>query len=227
METLTQVLNALIPVAIIAVCVALVVLLVELVKVVKKAHATMVELDPTIENVNSITTSLVPVAEKADPLVDRVQLTLDAVNLEMMRVDEILEDVSEITDTASSATNAVDTIASAPVKAVSNVATRVRTAFGSKSASEESAQLAEQRVAVAKALEDYKAAEQAGEKSEEPSVMDDLLKEASIKEVSVPAEDAVEEAAADAPSEPVEADEIFGAADETEPEAELEDSAAE
>jgi hypothetical protein len=43
-------------------------------------------------------------------------------------------------------------------------------------------------VAVAKALEDYKAAEQASEKTEEPSVMDDLLKEASVKEVKVPAE---------------------------------------
>ena len=188
MEMLTQVLNALVPIAFSAVGVALVVLVVELIKFVKKANSTMNVLDPTIENVNAITTSLVPVVEKADPLVDRVQLTLDAVNLEMMRVDEILEDVSQITDTASSATTAVDNIASAPAKAVTNVATRVRNAFGGKSASEESAQLAEQRVAVAKALEDYKAAEQASEKTEEPSVMDDLLKEASVKEVKAPAE---------------------------------------
>ena len=47
------------------------------------------------------------------------------------------------------------------------MASRVKSAFGGKSASEESAQLAEQRVAVAQALEEYKATEEKGAKKAE------------------------------------------------------------
>ena len=140
--------------------VALIVFVIELIKTLRSAQGTIKSLEPTMKNVEDITTNIQPTLAKIDPLMDRAQLTLDTVNLEMMRVDEILADVSVITDTASSATTAVDNITSAPMKAVNNVAMRVKSAFGGKSASEESAKLAEQRVAVAQALEDYKAAEE-------------------------------------------------------------------
>ena len=86
-------------------------------------------------------------------------LTVDSLNLEMMRVDTILENVGEITDSASNATTAVENLTNVPVKAVNNVASRVKTKLGGRTASDESAQLADQREAVARALEDYKAAE--------------------------------------------------------------------
>ena len=158
-----SVLNMLLPIVFSLVGVALIFLVIELIKIMKSTR-TMIDdikpqLDTTMKNVEELTTNLNPMLAKVDPMMDSVQLTLDAVNLEMMRVDQILEDVSEITGSASSATQAVDAITNAPMKAVTNVADRVRSAFGGKHASEESAQLAEQRVAVAKALEDYKAAE--------------------------------------------------------------------
>lgn len=151
--------------ALIVLVIVLVALLVKLMGTLKIANKTIsdmkAQLDPTLQHVESITNDLQPAMKKISPLLERVQLTVDAMNLEMMRVDEILEDVSQITDTASSATTAVDNIANAPIKAVSGMAARVRERFGGKDASTESAQLAEQRVAVAQALEDYK---NAGEK---------------------------------------------------------------
>ena len=151
--------------------IALVALVARLMKTLQITNDTLSsmkeQLDPTMENVKTITTDIQPTIRKIEPIVDRVQLTLDSVNLEMMRVDEILADVTKITDSAASATNAVETVTSAPVKAVSGVATKVRERFGSKNASEESAQLTDQREAVAKALEEYKAAEEAEEKSAE------------------------------------------------------------
>lgn len=143
----------------IVVGIALVILLLQIVKTLKAATVALNKVEPTLDNVKTMTDDIVPAVGKIDPLMDRVQLTLDSVNLEMMRVDMILEDITEITDAAASATNAVDNLTSAPLKAVNNVATRVKTAVGGKSASQESEQLAEQRVAVAKALEDYKDAE--------------------------------------------------------------------
>lgn len=154
-----SILTAVLIVAGVVALIALALLFFELVKTVKVAREKVEQLDTTLKNVEDMTTSIAPAMTKVDPMMDRVTLMLDSVNLEMMRVDQILEDISQITDTASSATTAVDSIASAPVKAVSNVATRFKSALGGKSASEESAQLAEQRVAVAKALEDYRAAE--------------------------------------------------------------------
>lgn len=68
--------------------------------------------------------------EKADPLVERATLTLDAMNLEMMRVDGILEDVSKVTDTASDAAAAINTVANAPMKAVTGIVDALR--FGAK-----------------------------------------------------------------------------------------------
>lgn len=147
----------------ICVGVALVVLLIELVKMIKTARTTitdtMAKVDPMLQNVTAMTDDIKPVVKKVDPLVDRVQLTIDAVNLEMMRVDEILEDVSQITDTASSATSAVDNITNAPIKAVNNMATRMRQSFAAKPASQESTQLGDSRDAVTKALDDFKAAQ--------------------------------------------------------------------
>ena len=158
-----SVLNMLLPIVFSLVGVALIFLVIELIKVMKTTN-TMLDglrpkIDATMQNVEDLTTSIKPIVAKVDPMMDSMQLTLDAVNLEMMRVDQILEDLSEITDSASSATAAVDNITNAPIKAVNSMASRVRSAFGSKGASAEAAQLAEQRVAVAQALEDYKAAE--------------------------------------------------------------------
>ena len=174
-----SILFALLIVAGIVALVALAVLFLELVKMGKTTRQKVEDLDQTLKNVESMTTSLTPAMTRVDPLMERITLTVDSVNLEMMRVDQILEDLTEITDTASSATTAVDNIASAPVKAVNNVATKVKNAFGAKSASDESAQLAEQRVAVARALEDYKAAEakEAAKAAKEAAADDDAGEE--------------------------------------------------
>ena len=170
------VLNIVLLIVFVLVGVALIAFLVELVKTLRTAQKTIKDLEPTFKNVENITTNIQPTLAKVDPLIDRVQLTVDSVNLEMMRVDQILEDVSEITESASSATAAVEGITNAPLKAVSSVASRVKTVLGGKDASKESAQLAEQRVAVAQALEEYKAAEG---KVEKKTAGDELLNEAA------------------------------------------------
>ena len=155
--------------AFICVGIALVVLLIELVKIMKKANTTIEDItakvNPILDDAKTMTNDLVPVVKKVEPIVDRAQLTLDAVNLELMRVDEIMEDVSVITDAAASATTAVDKVTNAPIKAVNNVATRVRSSLGPKAASEESAELVGEQAAVERALADFKAA-QAGEEDE-------------------------------------------------------------
>ena len=155
------VVNIILPIIFCLVGVALIVFVIELIKLLKSVRGTVDGLAPTLKNVEDITTNIQPTLAKVDPLVDRVQLTVDSVNLEMMRVDKILEDVSDITGSASSATQAVDNITNAPLKAVSSVADRVRSALGPKHASEESEQLGSNRDAIEKALEDYKAAEEA------------------------------------------------------------------
>ena len=156
----------LIPILIVAgivVLAALAWLLVELVKTVKVARTAVdnmtTKLEPTIENVAELTESLKPTIAKTDPMMDRLQLTVDSLNLEMMRLDQILENVSDITSSASSATDAVDNLTHAPLKVVNSVTDKVKGRISGKNASNESAMLAEQRVAVAQALEDYKAAE--------------------------------------------------------------------
>lgn len=158
------VLNIILPIVFIAVGIALIFFVIELIKIVRTANSAIAgitkKVDPLLDNVNTITEDIQPAIKKIDPLMDRVQLTVDSVNLEMMRVDAILEDVSDITEAASSATAAVDNITNAPLQAVNNVASRFRNVIGGKSASAEAAQLAEQRVAVAQALENYKAAEE-------------------------------------------------------------------
>ena len=144
---INDILNIALPIVLIVVGIALVVFIIELIKIVKVARVTLTDtkthLDPMMANFEEMTESIKPAVAKVDPLVDRVQLLVDAVNLEMMRVDEILEDVSQISDSASSAAGAVDSITNAPLKAVTNVTSRVRTALNPKSSSAESAQIAE------------------------------------------------------------------------------------
>lgn len=169
------ILNIILAIVFVGVGVALIVFVVELIRTVKTVRTTVSDvkgqIDPTLDNVQVITDGIKPVVAKVDPLMDRVQLTVDTVNLEMMRVDGILENVSEITQTASSATAAVDNIANAPLKAVNSMVSKVRTALGEKDASEESEQLAQQRVAVGQALQDYKKEEKFEAKQE--SLKDD------------------------------------------------------
>ena len=142
---INMILGAVLLAVFIVVGIALAVLLFELVKFIKRATTTVNNLDPTLKNVETMTTDAVPAVAKIDPLMDRVQLTVDSLNLEMMRIDQILEDLTEITDAASSATAAVETVTNAPISAVNNVAARVKGAIGSKSASRESVDLADQR----------------------------------------------------------------------------------
>ena len=151
---------------------------------------------------------------RVDPLMERITLTVDSVNLEMMRVDEILADVTQITDTAASASTAVENVASAPAKAVTGVAAKVRERFGSKNASDESAQLGDQREAVAKALEDYKAAEMAEEQAAE---------KADYVEVEEPAAELEPEPAAEPEPEPAaEPEPAEAGAPDPDPEADFE-----
>jgi len=117
-------------IALIGLVVVFGVLMLRLMKTLEATTATISKLEPTIANVEEITTEIKPTVRKIEPIVDRVQLTLDSVNLEMMRVDGILEDVSHITGNAVNATEAVDTITSAPAKAVAGVANKVRERFG-------------------------------------------------------------------------------------------------
>ena len=179
---INTVLTAILICVFIIVGVALVVFLIQLVKVMKSTNTLIVNAEPTLKNVETITTDVQPAINKIEPLMDRVQLTLDSVNLEMMRVDQILEDVAEITDTASSATAAVDNITNAPVKAINNVATRVKTRFGGTSASQESVRLAEQRVAVGQALKEYEEAEA----KENPPEQLDEPQEPAVKTAASP-----------------------------------------
>ena len=144
-----------VPIVFAIVGIALIILLIELVRTLKTTRNMLTEIkeqvDPTLANVDKITTDLVPVMQKVEPLVDRVQLTVDTVNLEMMRVDGILENVSGMTDTANSALGAVDTVANAPINLVNNVTSRVRGALR-KDASDETLRLEEQRRAAANAI---------------------------------------------------------------------------
>jgi len=212
------------PIVLICVGIALVVLVIELIKLLRSVRTTVTDItekvNPMLDDVSGMVKDLRPTVVKVEPMVDRVQLTLDAVNLEMMRVDEILEDVSQITDAAASATSAVDTITNAPIKAVNSVSTKVRTAFGSKSASDESMQLGGQRDAVARALEDYKAAQDEAAGAVQDAAVADASLEPNFdgfeKLVSDAEPETLEneaEASVDEPAETVSAEGIFGEAE--------------
>ncbi len=141
-----EILNIALPIVFLIVGVVLVWFLVELVLTLKTARKTVdsiqEQLTPTLEHVEKITKELEPAMTKVDPLMERVSLTVDAANLELMRVDQILEDLGDVTGTVSKATNAVDTVASAPVNLVSNVTEKVRGVLKGSSSSSESAKLA-------------------------------------------------------------------------------------
>ena len=185
---IANIVNIILPIVFSLVGVALIFLLIELVKLFKSIRGTVDSLGPTMKNIEDITTNIQPTLAKVDPLMDRVQLTVDSLNLEMMRVDKILEDVSDITDAASSATSAVDNITSAPLKAVSNISDRVRNVFGSKDASDASTELGEHNAKIAKALEDYKAAEKldAGESGAKEQAVSAEPKHGSVANGDVP-----------------------------------------
>lgn len=146
--------NQLISIVYVVVGFVLVWLIIELALVARRTRKTVEEIkqqvEPTLEHVQSIAASLEPATKKIDPLVDRVSLTVDAANLEIMRLDQILEDVSEVTDTVSSTVSTVDAITSAPMDLVNNVTTKVRGAFRSRGASEESIALGDQKAEAAR-----------------------------------------------------------------------------
>lgn len=148
-----EVMGVVLPIVYVVVGIALVWFVVELVLTVRKTRSTVEDMkkqiDPTLESVQRMTKSLEPVVDKVDPLVDRVSLTVDAANLEIMRLDSILEDVGEITDSASSAVGAVETVTNAPMELMNNVTSRVRGAFKTKHASDESVKLGEAKAAAA------------------------------------------------------------------------------
>ena len=145
--------DMIIPVAFGLVGLALVWLLVELALTMRKARAAVEDLakeaEPIIKDAAELTESLKPTVAKLDPLMDRVNLTIDAANLEIMRVDTILEDVGDITNTISNASKTVDTIASAPVAAVSSVSDKVREVINGKKAGRTSVDLANAKRAAA------------------------------------------------------------------------------
>ncbi|ACV21834.1 Uncharacterized protein containing a divergent version of the methyl-accepting chemotaxis-like domain [Slackia heliotrinireducens] len=136
-----------IPIVYVVVGIALIAALVELFLVLRTTRKTVDDLNaqvqPVLADVKTITESAKPAVDRVDPLVERVALTVDAANLEIMRLDGILENVGTITETASNATQAVDAITSTPLRAVSDATARVRDILGSKKASDESKQLAE------------------------------------------------------------------------------------
>lgn len=107
---------------------------------VRKARTTINELqeriEPTLAHVEQITSSLEPAVARIDPLVERVQLTVDSVNLEIMQVDKILRDASSMTGTANSAVKKVSDVANAPQRMVNGAASKLRTAFHKKSATD-------------------------------------------------------------------------------------------
>ena len=71
MESFSAILNALLPLVLIAIGVALVVFIVELIKTVKTARGMLVDAEPIVKNAKTMTDDLVPVVKKTEPLVDR------------------------------------------------------------------------------------------------------------------------------------------------------------
>lgn len=122
--------ETLIPVGIVLVClagvaalIALAYLFVVLSKTIKEA---MFKVNPLLDNAQDIITDAKPLVKKADPMMDRITLTIDAANLEIMRVDQILEDVNTVTGNVAKASNSVDTITSAPLDAISSLTKKIR-----------------------------------------------------------------------------------------------------
>ncbi len=159
MDTITDIntiASLMLPVVGIVLAIVLIWMAFEIIRAVRRSRKTITALQDrfastlenanvTLGNINEITESLKPVAAKIDPLVERVSLTVDAANLELMRVDHILEDVAEVTSGMTDAVNAIDAVASAPRDIAANVSNRLRDAFKSRRASDESIALGERR----------------------------------------------------------------------------------
>ncbi|MDO5043580.1 MAG: hypothetical protein Q4D92_08740 [Slackia sp.] len=139
--------DVVLPLVFVAVGIALVWLVVELVVFLRCTRSTVdameAQITPILKDVQEITASIKPAADKVDPLVERVSLAVDAANLEIMRLDGILENVDKITETTASAANAVDTVANTPLKLVNTATEKLRDAFSARKASVESASLAD------------------------------------------------------------------------------------
>ena len=117
-------------VLIILACIAVAVLIAVLVnanKTIKEANKTVEKLNVMADEVNE---QITPALKKVDPLIEQANLTVETVNLELLRLDGILEDVQNVTGIAGKAANTVDSVTSAPVKAVAGAAERVRNIFG-------------------------------------------------------------------------------------------------
>lgn len=116
-------LETLIPIGIVIVCLAgaaaLIAMALLFVSLKKQIEETMGKVNPLIDEAQK---SL----ERVDPLLERITLMVDAANLEIMRVDQIMEDVATITGNVSSATESLESAASAPFDAISNVTGRIR-----------------------------------------------------------------------------------------------------
>ncbi len=146
-----SILGIVLPIVYIVVGVVLVWFVIELALTIRRTRSTVdsvhEQIGPTIEHVNEIAKGIEPVVAKADPLMDRVALTVDAANLEIMRVDQILEDVSQMTGTVTKTLDTVDSVTSLPLDAVNSLTTKVRSIFKKPQASEQSQRLGEERAA--------------------------------------------------------------------------------
>jgi uncharacterized protein YoxC len=156
-----EVLNIVLPLVYVLVGVALIWFVVELALFAKSARGALEDtnksLAPTLANVEKATA-------QAEPLLERVTLTVDATNLELMRVDQILEDVTQITGSVSKAADAVDTVTNAPLDLVNSVTSRIRDKFKPQYASKESVDLgAESKVREERAAKQAVAAQSASE----------------------------------------------------------------
>ena len=121
---------------------ALAVLFIYLVLLVKRANDMIdKQVTPMLDDAKAMTESLKPAIAQIDPLMDRINLTMDAANLEILRVDAFMQDVSVITDKLADTTTTVNEVTNIPLNAVNGVASRVRGAFKSRSASGTSAAL--------------------------------------------------------------------------------------
>ena len=153
--TLLDYVNFILPFVYVLVGICLVGVLVAIIQLVVTINKS---LKPTLDNVQNMMEELEPTIKRIDPIVaqvnpmiDRVSLTVDAANLEIMRIDTILEDVGNITNTAASAVGAMDKITNAPLNAISGVASKITGAVTGRATSDESRDLADEKVRAAHA----------------------------------------------------------------------------
>ena len=122
---------------------------VELIITIRRSRVVIDDLQKSVESaattINTISAELEPAIKKADPLMDRLSLSVDAVNLELLRLDEVMDDVKTMTSSAASATKSINSVASAPADLVNSVANKVRHRFGSKNVSKETIKIGEER----------------------------------------------------------------------------------